>query len=101
MPEERGETEEDDEMQLSGTRRLVVVLLIQPGKRVKMLEDSSPALNLELVIVLHLALADNVGRIITSLAKKKKNIGRPLDAKNKVKMDMGASIAIAEHPKFK
>lgn len=47
-----------------------------------------------------LALADKNGRIIVSPAKQKKK-GRPVGAKNKVKGDKLASIAIVERSKVR
>ncbi|KAK9945301.1 hypothetical protein M0R45_010823 [Rubus argutus] len=85
--------------QLSGSRRSAAVLLIQPGKKAKMVEDLDSSKGLELVVMPLLALADSNGRIIISLAKKKK--GRPLGAKNKIKGANSLATALADRPKFK
>ncbi|KAK9922101.1 hypothetical protein M0R45_030582 [Rubus argutus] len=85
--------------QLCGSRRSATVLLIQPGKKAKMVEDLDASKGLELVVMPQLALADSNGRIIISPAKKKK--GRPLGAKNKIKGANSLATALADRPKFK
>lgn len=89
-----------DETQLSGNRRPAAVMLIQPGKKARVVESTEPSKELELTIVPQLALADKNGRIIVSPAKKKK--GRPIGAKNKVIAgDKLASVAAADRPKVR
>ncbi|KAK9922979.1 hypothetical protein M0R45_031415 [Rubus argutus] len=85
---------------LSGTRRQVAVMLIQPGKRAKVADSIPPATGLEHVVAPQLALKNKHGRIIVSPTKNKKR-GRPVGAKNRLKGDMIASIAIAECPKIR
>lgn len=79
--------------QLSRTRRSAAVLLIQFGKKAKVMENLDSSKGLELAVVPHLALASKDGRIIISFAKKKK--WRPLGAKNKGKGANPLSAAIA------
>ncbi|KAK9904422.1 hypothetical protein M0R45_000786 [Rubus argutus] len=71
-----GEPSMDSLSQLSGSRCSAAILLIQPGKKAKMVENLDSSKGLQLAIVSHLALADKNGRIIISPTKKKK--GRPL-----------------------
>ncbi|KAK9931662.1 hypothetical protein M0R45_018932 [Rubus argutus] len=85
---------------LSGIRRQAAMMLIQPGKRAKVVDSISPATGLELVVAPQLALETKDGRIIVSPAKNKKR-GRPVGAKNRLKGDLIASVAIAERPKIR
>ncbi|KAK9925102.1 hypothetical protein M0R45_033443 [Rubus argutus] len=85
---------------LSGIRRQAAVMLIQPGKRAKMADSIPPATGLELVVAPQLVLETKDGRIIVSPAKNKKR-GRPVGAKNRLKGDMIASVAIVERPKIR
>lgn len=85
---------------LSGIRRQATVMLIQPGKRAKVADSISPTTGLEIVVAPQLALETKDGRIIVSPAKNKKR-GRPVGAKNRLKGDLIASIAIAERPKIR
>jgi hypothetical protein len=65
-----GESSMDSLVQLSGSQRLAAVLLIQPCKKAKMVENLDSSKGLEFAVIPHLALADNNGRIILSPAKK-------------------------------
>ncbi|KAK9933903.1 hypothetical protein M0R45_021074 [Rubus argutus] len=75
-------------------------MLIQPGKKARVVDSTEPSKELELTGVPQLALADKNGRIIVSPAKKKK--GRPIGAKNKVIAgDKLVSVAAADRPKVR
>ncbi|KAK9951314.1 hypothetical protein M0R45_006768 [Rubus argutus] len=89
----------DEETQHSGSR-LAAVLFIQPGKKDRVVDSTEKSKELALTVVPQLALANMNGRIIVSPAKQKKK-GRPVGAKNKVKGDKLASVAIAERPKVR
>lgn len=89
-----------DETQLSGSLRQTAVMLIQHGKKARVVDSTESSKELALIVVSQLALADNNGRIIVSPAKQKKK-GRPVGAKNKVKGDKLASVAVADRPKVR
>ncbi|KAK9951317.1 hypothetical protein M0R45_006771 [Rubus argutus] len=89
----------DEETQHSGSR-LVAVLLIQPGKKDRVVDSTEKSKELALTVVPQLALADMNGRIIVSPAKQKKK-GRPVGAKNMVKGDKLAFVAFAKRPKVR
>lgn len=75
-----------DETQLSGSLRPTAVMLIQHGKKARVVDFIESSKELAFIVVSQLALADKNGRIIVSLAKQKKK-GRHVGAKNKVKGD--------------
>ncbi|KAK9943162.1 hypothetical protein M0R45_008780 [Rubus argutus] len=80
--------------QLSETRRSAAVLLIQLGKKAKVMENLDSSKGLELAVVPHMALTSKDGRITISSIKRKK--WRPLGAKNKGKRAYHLSTTIVD-----